>query len=76
MSPPVEPPKRRYWAGDATGSTDPEAWRGEVPKVPGSWWEDWARWLAARCGEPGPPPPMGSEAYPPLEPAPGTYVHG
>lgn len=76
MSPPVEPPKRRYWAGDATGRNDPEAWRTEVPKVPGSWWEDWARWLAARCGEPGPPPPMGSEAYPPLEPAPGTYVHG
>jgi polyhydroxyalkanoate synthase len=76
MSPPVEPPKRRYWAGDATGSTDPEAWRGEVPKVPGSWWEDWARWLAARCGEPGPPPPLGSEAHPALEPAPGTYVHG
>ena len=35
---------------------------------------DWAAWLAARSGEMVAPPTMGSEAYPPLEDAPGNYV--
>ena len=50
ISPPVDPPKRRYWVGDAEGHGDPEAWRAGIPKVLGSWWEDWAAWLAERCG--------------------------
>ncbi len=75
LSPPVDPPKRRYWAADATGIDDPEAWREQAPKTPGSWWEDWDRWLAERCGPMQKPPSMGSKAHPPLEEAPGVYVH-
>jgi polyhydroxyalkanoate synthase len=74
ISPPVTPPKRRFWVGDATGCRDPEAWREQIEKGPGSWWEDWTRWLAERCGPLGPPPSMGHADYPALEPAPGRYV--
>ncbi len=74
ISPPVDPPKRRYWVGDATSHADPEAWRAATPKVAGSWWEDWAGWLRERCGSLSAPPPFGSARYPVLGDAPGTYV--
>jgi polyhydroxyalkanoate synthase len=74
VNPPVTPPKRRYWAGDATGHSDPEAWRAGIEKVPGSWWEDWVQWLHERTGEQVPPPPLGNDRHPAIEPAPGRYV--
>lgn len=36
LSPPLDPPKRRYRMGDATGHRDPEAWLAETEKVPNS----------------------------------------
>jgi polyhydroxyalkanoate synthase len=74
ISPPVDPPKRRYWSGDATGAHDPEAWRAGLEKKTGSWWEDWSQWLAKQCGERVAPPALGNADYPALCPAPGTYV--
>jgi polyhydroxyalkanoate synthase len=74
ISPPVNPPKRRYWVGEAKGQTDPELWRDQTPKVQGSWWEDWDAWLQTRCGELQTPPSTGNEQYKPLCDAPGTYV--
>ncbi len=74
INPPVTPPKRRYWVGDATGQQDPEIWRTGTEKVSGSWWEDWTLWLAERCGPLGPPPALGNADYPPLDAAPGHYV--
>jgi polyhydroxyalkanoate synthase len=74
LSPPVQPPKRRYWTGDAAGATDGERWRESVAKVPGSWWEDWVAWLRPRAGERVAPPPLGSESHPCIEDAPGSYV--
>jgi poly[(R)-3-hydroxyalkanoate] polymerase subunit PhaC len=74
ISPPVDPPKRRYWVGDASGQTDAEAWRAAIEKRPGSWWEDWRDWLHAQCGAMREPPAMGGPEYPPLAEAPGTYV--
>ena len=74
ISPPVDPPKRRYWAGDASGQTDAEAWRAAVEKRPGSWWEDWRDWLHVQCGAMRELPAMGSPEHPPLAEAPGTYV--
>jgi polyhydroxyalkanoate synthase len=74
VSPPVDPPKRRYWVGDTEGHRDPEAWRAALPKVTGSWWEDWAGWLGERCGPMVPPPTLGSTRHPVLADAPGTYV--
>lgn len=75
ISPPVNPPKRRYWVGDAQGHTDAERWRNAQDKVSGSWWDDWDSWLGQHCGEwRAAPEQLGSEQYPPLQAAPGSYV--
>jgi polyhydroxyalkanoate synthase len=50
--------------------SDPDEWAALAPIKEGSWWVEWTSWLAARSGEPVPPPPMG----PALRDAPGTYV--
>ncbi len=74
INPPVDPPKRRYWKGELDTGSDPDRFLEEAPKVPGSWWEDWAAWLGERCGPRVAPPALGNEAHPPLADAPGTYV--
>jgi polyhydroxyalkanoate synthase len=74
INPPVTPPRRRYWVGDATGLCDAAAWRESTEKASGSWWEDWVGWLGERCGPLEPPPSLGNRQYPPLEAAPGRYV--
>lgn len=55
---------------------DPEDWLAENAPEDGSWWIGFARWLAARSGEPVAPPRMGapSGGYKALCDAPGTYV--
>ncbi|NJM10715.1 MAG: alpha/beta fold hydrolase [Synechococcaceae cyanobacterium SM1_2_3] len=74
INPPVTPPKRRYWVGDASGATDAETWRAKTEKATGSWWDDWSRWLGERCGPLTAPPTLGNAQYPPLIAAPGQYV--
>jgi len=45
--------------------------------VESTWWEDWATWAAGQGGAMVKAPRrLGSKAYPPLEPAPGSYVRG
>jgi polyhydroxyalkanoate synthase subunit PhaC len=54
----------------------PDGWLAGHDPQPGSWWPEWAAWLAARSGQMVPPPAMaapGGELVAP-EPAPGTYV--
>jgi poly[(R)-3-hydroxyalkanoate] polymerase subunit PhaC len=55
---------------------DPDTWRAAHAPREGSWWPAWNAWLAARSGEPVPPPPLGDAAagFAPLEDAPGRYV--
>lgn len=55
---------------------DPDDWVAENAPEDGSWWTDFASWLAARSGTPVPPPHMGTKsgAYKALCDAPGTYV--
>lgn len=74
INPPVDPPKREYWAGDYDGETEGRLWRAKHKKKPGSWWEDWSRWLAERCGGLREPPPLTTKEYPSLCEAPGSYV--
>ncbi|KAA3628529.1 MAG: alpha/beta hydrolase [Proteobacteria bacterium] len=74
INPPVQPPKRRYWAADLDSGIDALTWRDATSKVPGSWWEDWITWLRPKCGAMAAPPQLGSEAYPVLGDAPGSYV--
>jgi polyhydroxyalkanoate synthase len=67
-------PKARYWTNDEIPS-DPGAWLGGAAEHPDSWWHDWAAWIAERAGARQGPPATGSERFPPLGDAPGTYVH-
>jgi polyhydroxyalkanoate synthase len=55
---------------------DPETYLAQAPRKSGSWWPEWAGWLAAHSGPGEKPPAMGAAAagYPPLADAPGSYV--
>jgi polyhydroxyalkanoate synthase subunit PhaC len=67
-------PKATYWVGGEPGA-DPQAWQAGADKRTGSWWEAWADWVLERSGDEQPAPAaLGSEPWPPLEPAPGSYV--
>lgn len=74
INPPVDPPKREYWAGDYGGETEGKLWRAKCEKIPGSWWEDWSHWLEQRCGELRTAPAVATAAHPALCEAPGAYV--
>jgi len=74
ISPPVTPPKRRYWAGDTQAGSTPEAWCQSTEKVPGTWWDDWCAWLSPQCGPLQSPPSLGSNQHPAIIDAPGSYV--
>ncbi|MDP8960027.1 MAG: alpha/beta fold hydrolase [Actinomycetota bacterium] len=72
----VNPPggKRKYWA-QAESPPHADLWREDATEVDESWWKLWAEWMAERSGSKREPPPMGSPDHPPLQDAPGTYVH-
>ena len=55
---------------------DPDTWAKDAPRYKGSWWPEWAGWLAAQSGDPVRPPTMGAptRGYSILCDAPGTYV--
>ncbi len=78
VSPPGRP--RRRYRVHTTRHGDPfldaEAWAAVAEPHAGSWWPEWANWLAAHSGAPVPPPAMGADdaARKPLCDAPGTYV--
>jgi len=74
LSPPVDPPKRRYWVSDITERMTATEWQNGTEKIPGSWWVDWVNWLRPKCGNNITPPALGSKRYPKLADAPGTYV--
>jgi polyhydroxyalkanoate synthase len=64
-----------YWEGPPT-SGDPDQWLAGAAEHHGSWWPQWLEWLTARSGpEKAPGNSLGNRKYPPLGPAPGTYVH-
>jgi poly(3-hydroxyalkanoate) synthetase len=54
---------------------DPKAFLENAAKVPGSWWPDYAAWLAARSGDLKPAPKrLGGRGHRTLGEAPGSYV--
>jgi polyhydroxyalkanoate synthase subunit PhaC len=64
-----------YWEGPPA-SSDPDQWLAGAAEHHGSWWPRWIEWLTARSGpEKKPRSTLGNRKYPPLGPAPGTYVH-
>ncbi|WP_271411965.1 alpha/beta fold hydrolase [Pseudomonas sp. Q1-7] len=68
-------PKSYFYAATAKAA-DPESWLQEAgERQQGSWWPHWREWIQQRSGESLPAPKKpGSRKYPPLCPAPGTYV--
>ncbi len=75
VNPPSPWSKKKYWAGAASRRRNPQRWLQDRAPAAGSWWPDWISWLSPRSGRKSTPPPMGSDKYPPLGPAPGIYVH-
>jgi polyhydroxyalkanoate synthase len=63
------------WYGPPSAAS-PDEWLAAAAVEHGSWWRRWGEWLAARSGSEKPARnTLGSREYPPLAPAPGTYVH-
>ena len=63
-------------AGARANPPDPREFLATATTVPGSWWTDYAAWLAERGGgQRKSPRTLGRKAYPVRAAAPGTYVH-
>jgi poly(3-hydroxyalkanoate) synthetase len=74
VNPPGNP--KASYRMDGPDSSDPQEWLQGATEVRGSWWEHWARWISEQSGGRVPAPGrLGSDQHPPLETAPGTYVH-
>jgi polyhydroxyalkanoate synthase len=72
---PPDNPKASYLVADELPSTAAE-WREQAAQVAGSWWPRWHEWLAARSGPArARSKRVGTASHPPLDPAPGRYVH-
>jgi polyhydroxyalkanoate synthase len=71
---PASKGKRSYWTG-APYPADADAWLAQAAQKPGSWWPQWAAWLAQYGGgKRKAPKKAGNAKYPAIEPAPGRYV--
>jgi len=74
LNPPGNP-KANYYE-NAKLTSDPRAWYHDATHRQGSWWPQWLEWIQARSGEQRETlATLGSARHPPMEAAPGTYVH-
>ncbi|MFC5694115.1 class II poly(R)-hydroxyalkanoic acid synthase [Pseudomonas sp. GCM10022186] len=74
LNPPGNPKANYYENGKL--SSDPRAWYYDARHVQGSWWPQWLGWVQERSGEQRETiMALGNQDYPPMEAAPGTYVH-
>jgi len=72
----INPPaanKYGYWTSDKL-PVKPADWLAAAKQQPGSWWTDWAKWVAGHAGGKVAARKPGSKRYPALEDAPGSYV--
>ncbi len=55
---------------------DADTYLAQAARHEGSWWTAWFAWLDAHSTGAEAPPRMGAptKGYPPIEPAPGSYV--
>jgi polyhydroxyalkanoate synthase len=75
----INPPakgKRSHWIGaGAALPAKADDWLAKAKEHPGSWWTDWAAWLATHAGKDvAAPKSYGNRTYKKIEPAPGRYV--
>ncbi|QXI23228.1 class II poly(R)-hydroxyalkanoic acid synthase [Pseudomonas iranensis] len=74
LNPPSNP--KAAYVENAKLSSDPRAWYYDAKHVDGSWWPLWLEWVAQRSGALNETrTTLGNPNYPPMEAAPGTYVH-
>jgi polyhydroxyalkanoate synthase subunit PhaC len=73
----VNPPasnKYQYWLNDNIKDVSLSDWIKGAQEHKGSWWPNWREWLGGIDAEQVPARGVGSEALPPIEDAPGSYV--
>lgn len=73
----VNPPasnKYQYWTNDNIKDVSIADWMKGAVEHKGSWWPDWREWLGGLDPEEVPARAIGSDALPPIEDAPGSYV--
>ncbi len=76
INPPAKP-KYMHWIleeGDPKVLPSVEAFIARAKEYAGSWWPDYAKWLASLSGGQVPPREPGANGYKPIEDAPGSYV--
>jgi polyhydroxyalkanoate synthase len=75
---PASKNKRSYWVNETNGRNRPKSaaeWMASAIEKKGSWWPEWAKFLAEHGGKDVAPPAVpGNERYRAIEPAPGRYV--
>jgi polyhydroxyalkanoate synthase len=75
---PASKGKRSHWVNQTNGRNRPKTaaeWFAGATEVKGSWWSEWAKFLAENGGQDvAPPAQPGNARYHPVEPAPGRYV--
>jgi polyhydroxyalkanoate synthase subunit PhaC len=73
----INPPakkKRSYWTNDKPAK-EAAKWLEGATEHPGSWWTEWAAFLAKHAGKQvSAPKKYGNAKYKEIEPAPGRYV--
>ena len=72
----VNPPaakKYHYWTNDEMPASA-EEWFAGAKQTPGSWWEDWQRWIEPHGAGKAPARIPGEGALRALEDAPGSYA--
>jgi polyhydroxyalkanoate synthase len=72
----INPPaanKYGYWTNPRLPEK-PEQWLKGASQHPGSWWTDWAGWIAPHGGDKVPERIPGKGRLKALEDAPGSYV--
>ena len=76
VNPPTNPKAAFRTVASGANPPDPREFLASADAVPGSWWTDYAAWLAERGGgQRRAPRTLGRKAYPVRAAAPGTYVH-
>jgi polyhydroxyalkanoate synthase len=73
----VNPPaagKYQYWTNDTIKDISLSDWIKGAQEHKGSWWPNWREWLGSIDPEQVPARSVGSDEFPPIEDAPGSYV--
>jgi polyhydroxyalkanoate synthase len=74
----VNPPKAKkyqHWLNETLKNPPSLAeWQASAQEYPGSWWNDWDKWLSEKSGPKVPARMPGEGGLPAIEDAPGSYV--